>query len=201
MPANIPTTKFRNIPLATATTAVDTKSERAGVVSGESVVSTGGGNEWDFASVNISGGAANSAVRTIFWDVTYANGNDTVDNFKFWLPTATNGFEMASDMLFTTLSFDDVGTTTNVSDVYAANATVGSYNGWAVIPASEPSQNVYSAVDTTSIAITGVTTSGEASEVVAIAAYFAIADEETTGTYRGTTSGYELQCAFKFDFS
>lgn len=200
MPANIPTTKFRNIPTSTATTNLNTKSKRASAVSGESTVSTGNGNEWDFGSVNISSGAANSSVKMIFWNVTYANGNDTVDNFKFWL--SSNGFDqVGSIMKHTDLSFADVGTTTNVDNVYVQNATTGSYT-WTTTPEAEPGgQNVNSAVDATSIAITGVTTTGEASEVVAIAAHFAVADEETTGTYKGTTTGYELQCSFKFDFS
>lgn len=200
MPANIPTTKFRNIPISTATTALNTKSKRASAVAGEATVSTGNGNEWDFGSVNISSGAANSAVRMIFWNVTYANGNDTADNFKFWL--SSEGFDQgATVMKYTDLSFADVGTTVNVNSVYVQNAVVGSYT-WTNADASEPgAQNVHSAVDATSIAITGVTTTGEASEVVAIASYFAVADEETTGTYKGTTTGYELQCSFKFDFS
>lgn len=200
MPANTPTSQFRNIPISTATTDLDTKSKRASSVAGQSTVSTGNGNEWDFGSVNISAGAADSAVRMLFWNITYANGNDTADNFKFWL--SSNGFDQAgSIMKYTDLSFADVGTTTNVNSVYVQNAVVGSYN-WTTTDESEPgAQNVHSAVDATSISITGVTTSGEASEVVAIASYFVVADEETTGTYKGTTTGYELQCSFKFDFS
>lgn len=201
MAANAPTTVFRNIPTSTLTTAVDTKSERATLSTGNAV-STGNGNEWDFGSVNISNGAADSGVRMLFWKVTYANGNDTVDNFKFWLSQL--GFDQAaSQMKYVSLSFADTGTTTNNHNVYVANATTGTYN-WqtATEGVTEPgSQNVFGALDTTSFSITGVTTTGEASEVVAIASYFAIADEETTGTYKGTTANYELRCSFKFDFS
>jgi len=200
MAANTPTVEFRSIPVATATTALDTKSERALAVSGQSGVTTGVGHEWDFGTVDISGGQADSGVRMLFFDVTFANGNTSADNFKFWL--SSNGFDQAgSVMKFVDLSFADTGTTTNVDEVYVAGATVGSYT-FASVPEAEPgAQNVNAADDTTSIAITGVTTTGEASEVVAIASYFAIADEETSGTYKGTDSGYELRCSFKLDFS
>jgi hypothetical protein len=45
-----PTTRFRLIPQNTAVAAVDTAAERLAAIAGESVVSTGGGNEADFGT-------------------------------------------------------------------------------------------------------------------------------------------------------
>ena len=57
-----PTTRFRLIPNTTATADIDTAAERLAAIAGESVKSTGAGNEADFGTVDISAGAANSGV-------------------------------------------------------------------------------------------------------------------------------------------
>ncbi|MCJ8328330.1 MAG: hypothetical protein MJK08_14660, partial [Campylobacterales bacterium] len=87
----IPTTRFREIPNNTATTAVDTTAERLAAIAGESTVSTGSGNEADFGTVDISSGAADSSVLTLLWDVTADGGNTSVDTFKLWL--SSNGWD------------------------------------------------------------------------------------------------------------
>ena len=189
-----PTTRFRKIPLATAATAVDTAAERLAAIASEAVVSTGSGNEADFGTVDISAGAADSAVQTILWDVTADGGNTAVEAFKLWL--SSNGFDQAASVIkMRPLSGADQVSPTNTAN-YVANAVVGSYT-WADMPESEPgAQNVWPSDEGTSMALS--TTSDD---VVMWAMYAAIAASETTGTYRGTEAGYELQFSFKYSYS
>lgn len=189
-----PTTRFRKIPLATAAAAVDTAAERLAAIASEAVVSTGSGNEADFGTVDISAGAADSAVQTILWDVTADGGNTVVEAFKLWL--SSNGFDQAASVIkMRPLSGADQVSPTNTAN-YVANAVVGSYT-WADMPESEPgAQNVWPSDEGTSMALS--TTSDD---VVMWAMYAAIAASETTGTYRGTEAGYELQFSFKYSYS
>lgn len=190
----VPTTRFRLIPNATATTAVDTAAERLAAIAGESVISTGGGNEADFGTVDISGGAANSSVVTMHWDVTADGGNTLVETFKLWM--STNGFDQAGSICnFQALSGADQATPTNTEN-YVASAVVASYT-WGAMPESEPGgQNVYPSDEGTSMALS--TTSDD---TIMWAMYLAIAASETTGTYSGTTAGYELQYSHKYSYS
>jgi hypothetical protein len=190
----IPTTRFREIPNNTATTAVDTAAERIGVISGEAVVSTGAGNEADFGTVDISAGAADSGVLTILWDVTADGGNTTVDTFKLWL--SSNGFDQAGTVAkFIALSGADQGTPTNTEN-YIADATTGSYT-FVNMPESEPgSQNVYPSDEGSSMAL-----STASDDAIMWAEHVAVAASETTGTYKGTDAGFEFQHSFKFSFS
>lgn len=198
-----PTTQFRNIPISTAETDLNTKTKRTSAISGESSVSTGAGNEWDFGTVDISGGANQSAVKMLFWNITANGGNTTADNFKIWL--SSSGFDQAGTTLYMSsfgdgstnsgLSFGDVGTNNDTQE-YVANATLGTYN-WTAFYESDPGAlNVFCAEDDNSLDISTVP-----SDVVAVAAYLNVADNETTGTYKGTDTGYEFQGSFKFDYS
>ena len=188
-----PTTRFRLIPQATATTAVDTTAERLAEIASQSVVSTGSGNEVDFGTVDIPGGAANSGVKTVLWDVTADGGNTSVDTFKLWL--SSNGFDQAgSVMKFQPLSGAD-GTPSSTEE-YVADGVVASYT-WATLDESEPAtQNVFPTDEGSSMALS--TTSDD---VIMWAMYLAIADNETTGTYKGTDADYQLQMSFKFSYS
>lgn len=189
-----PTTRFRVIPNATATTAVDTAAERLAAIASQTVVSTGEGNEADFGTVDISGGAANSGVLTLLWDVTADGGNTTVETFKLWL--SSNGFDQAGSVIkLQALSGADQGSP-SATENYVADAVVGSYT-WGDMPESEPeTQNVYPSDEGSSMAL-----STTADDVIMWAMYAAIAASETTGTYTGTTSGYELQFSFKYSYS
>ena len=190
----VPTTRFRDIPNDTATTAVDTAAERLAAITGESVISTGEGNEIDFGTIDISGGANNSGVQTMHWDVTADGGNTTVDTFKLWL--SDNGFDQAGSVIkMQPLSGADQGTPVNTEN-YIANAVVGSYT-WGDMPETEPgSINVWPSDEATSMVLS--TTSDD---TVMWAMYAAIASGETTGTYKGTDAGYELQMSFKYAYS
>lgn len=190
----IPTTRFRLIPNNTATTAVDTAAERLAAITGESVVSTGAGNEADFGTVDISGGANDSSVLTLLWDVTADGGNTTVDTFKLWL--SSNGFDQAGTVVkFAALSGADQGTPTNTQN-YVQSATTASYT-FVNMPESEPgSQNVYPSDEGTSM-----TLSTTSDDVIMWAMYVAVAAGETTGTYKGTDTGFEFQHSFRFSFS
>lgn len=190
----VPTTQFRTFPNTTATADVDTAAERLAAIAGESVVSTGVGNELDFGTVDISGGAANSAVKHLMWNVTADGGNTTVEDFRFWL--SSNGWDQAGTVLkMQPVSGADQGSPSNTEN-YVANAVVGSYT-WVTAPEADPgSQNVYPSDEGSNMALS--TTSDD---VVMIALYVACASGETTGTYKGADSGYEFRKSFKYSYS
>jgi len=203
---NAPTTYFRDVDITSAATTFDSLSKRGAYLG--TVVNNGGSNPWDFGTVDISmlsAGVTFSVVKNLMWRVSPNgdNGNDVCDNFKFWV--SREGFESTSTRInFQSLS-DLAGSTETNTDGYVANAITTSYTftaGPGDGTTAEPStQNVYAADDTASVSLTGVQ-SGATSEAVWIAAYYDVADNETTGTYEGTaTAGYELVCSFKFDYS
>jgi len=189
-----PTTRFRKIPQATTVEAVNTDAERLAEISSQSVVSTGEGNEADFGTVDISSGAANSDVQTILWDVTADGGNTTVEAFMLWL--SDNGFDQGGSVVkMQPLSGADQESASNTEN-YIANGVVGSYT-WGDMPEADPdAQNVYPTDEGSSMVLSTV-----ADDVIMWAMYAAIAASETTGTYKGTTSGYELQFSFKYSYS
>lgn len=189
-----PTTRFRTFPNTVTVAELDTAAERLASIAGQSVVSTGVGNELDFGTVDISGGAANSAVKHLVWDVTADGGNTTVEDFRFWL--SSNGWDQAGTVLkMQPVSGGDQGSPSNTEN-YVVNAVVGSYT-WATAPETDPgSQNVYPSDEGSSMALS--TTSDD---VVMIALYVAVAASETTGTYKGTDSGYEFQSSFRYSYS
>lgn len=190
----VPTTRFRTIPLTTAVTALDTAAERLAAISGETVVSTGGGNELDFGTVDISGGAADSVVQTSHWDVTADGGNTSVDTFLFWL--SLNDWDIAGTTLeFQALSGADQGSP-SLTENYVVNAVVGSYT-WSTAPESEPGAiNLFPSDEGSSMAL--ATTSDD---TIMWASYVTVAAGETTGTYAGTTASFNFQHSFKFSFS
>ena len=189
-----PTIRFRLIPNNTAATALNTPAKRKGVISGESVKSTGAGNEADFGLVDISGGAANSGVLHLLWDVTADGGNTLADTFKLWL--SSNGFDQAGSVIkVQPVSGSDQGSP-SLTENYIQNAVVGSYT-WATMVEAEPGAiNIYPTDEGSSMVLS--TTSDDA---ILWAMYAAIAASETTGTYKGTDAGYELQFSFKYTYS
>ena len=189
-----PTTRFRTFPNSTATTAVDTAGERLAAIASQSVISTGAGNELDFSTVDISGGAANSGVAHVLWDVTADGGNTTVSTFLFWL--SSNGWDQAGTVLkFQAVSGADQGSPSNTEN-YVADAVVGSYT-WATAPEAEPGgANLYPSDEGSDMALS--TTSDDC---LFWAEYVAVAASETTGTYKGTDSGYEFQHSLKYSYS
>jgi len=189
-----PTTRFRVIPNDTSADDLNTEAKRLGAISEQTVVSTGGGNEADFGLVDISEGAANSGVLTLLWDVTADGGNTAVETFKFWL--ASNGFVQATSAIkFRALSGADQ-TGASATENYAANATTESYS-FADLDESEPaSANLFPTDEGASMVLS--TTSDDA---LMWAMYAAIASGETTGTYKGLDSGYELRFNLKYSYS
>ncbi len=189
-----PTARFRLIPQATAVAAIGTPAERLAAIADQSVISTGEGNEADFGIIDISAGAANSGVLTMLWDITADGGNTLVENFKLWMNS--NGFDQVDSVCkLRALSGADQDTP-SLTENYIANGVVGSYS-WGDMPESEPgAQNVYPSDEGSSMAL-----STTADDVILWAMYLAIAAEETTGTYKGLTSGYELQFSFKYAYS
>lgn len=189
-----PTARFRLIPQDTTVAAVDTAAERLAAIAGQSIVSTGDGNESDFGTVDISGGAANSNVLTLLWDITADGGNTLCETFKLWL--SSNGFDQAGSICkVQPLSGGDQGAP-SLTENYIVNAVVGSYT-WATMVEAEPGAiNIWPTDEATSMALS--TTSDDA---IMWAMYLAVASGETTGTYKGTDAGYELQFSFKYSYS
>ena len=189
-----PTTRFRLIPNNTAVAALDSTAERLAAIADESVKSTGVGNEADFGTVDISSGAANSGVLTLLWDVTADGGNTLAETFKLWL--SSNGFDIAGSVVkVQPLSGGDQGAP-SLTENYIANAVVGSYT-WATMVEAEPGAiNIWPSDEGTSMAL-----STASDDVIMWAMYLAIAANETTGTYKGTDVGMELQFSFKYSYS
>ena len=189
-----PTVRFRTFPITVSVAELDTAGERLAAIAGQSVISTGEGNELDFGTVDISAGAANSLVKMLVWDITADGGNTLVEDFLFWL--SSNGFDQAGTVVkFQPISGDDQGTPSNTEN-YIVNAVVGSYT-WATLDESEPgAQNVYPTDEGTSMVL-----STTADDVVMVALYVVVADNETTGTYKGTDAGNEFQYSFKYSYS
>ena len=190
----IPTVRFREIPNNTPEISVDTAGERLSTISGEAVRSTGSGNEADFGVVDISEGAANSGVLTMLWDITADGGNTLVENFKLWL--SSNGFDQAASVIkFIPLSGADQATPSDTEN-YIVDASVASYS-FVDMPEAEPgAQNVYPSDEGSDMVLS--TTSDD---VVMWAMYAAIGDNETTGSYYGLKTDFELQFSFKYSYS
>lgn len=191
-----PTTQFRLIPQSTTVAALDTAAKRTAAIAGQSILSTGIGNEADFGEVDISAGAANSGVLTILWNVTVNGGNTLAQTFKLWL--SDNGFDIAGSVVkVQPLSGDDPGPGVNTED-YVINGVVGSYT-WATSVESVPGAiNVWDSNEDTSV---DITTPGTTDDAIMWAWYLAIADGETTGIYKGTDAGYEIQFSYKYSYS
>lgn len=189
-----PTARFRTFPITVAVAALDTAAERLAAIAGQSVISTGGGNELDFGTIDISGGSANSLVKMLVWDITADGGNTLAETFLFWM--SSNGFDQAGTVLkYQAISGGDQGAPSNTEN-YIVNAVVGSYT-WGTLDESEPgAQNVYPSDEGASMVL-----STAADDVIMIALYAVIAASETTGTYKGTDTGYEFQYSFKFAYS
>lgn len=189
-----PTTRFRVIPQDTPVLDIDTAAERLATITGQSVVSTGAGNEVDFGTVDISSGAENSDVKTVLWDVTADGGNTAVEDFRLWCSTI-DFTEVASVVKVQPLSgADNSGPIT--TENYVVNGAVGSYT-WADMDESLPgAQNVWPTDEGTSMVL-----STASDDVVMWAMYLAIAAGEVTGTYSGTTASYGLQFSFRYSYS
>jgi len=194
-----PSTRFRTIPNSTDTTAINLKSERLANISGQAIVSTGDGNEADFGTVDISGGAANSAVVHVLWDVTADGGNATVETFKFW--NNLEGFDIAGSKC----RYQAVGGIDNTSPVnnenYVLNAVVGSYT-WGDSPTSEPGAiNLWPTTPPSGTEDTSMALSTTSDDVIMWANYIAIAAGETPGTYKNEDAGFQLQFTLKYTYS
>ena len=188
-----PTGRIRLIPQNTAVAAIDTPAERLAAIVGQSIISTGIGNEANFGTLDISGGAVNSGVLTLLWDIIADGGFTVVDTFKQWL--SSNGFDIAGTVAKVQPLCGDDGTPVN-TEKYIADGVVGSYT-WATMDESEPgAQNVWPTDEGTNMALS--TTSDD---VVLFAVYLAIAAGETPGIYKGTDADYQLQFSFKFAYS
>jgi len=188
-----PTTRFRLIPQATTVAAVDIAAERLAAIAGQGEVSTGAGNEADFGTVDISGGVANSSVLTLLWDVTADGGNTLVETFKLWM--SSNGFDIAGSVCKVQPLCGDDGTPVN-TEKYKANAGTGDYTFASMVESEPGAINIWPTDEGTSMAL-----STASDDVIMWAMYLAIAAGETTGTYKGTDAGMELQFSFKYSYS
>lgn len=190
-----PTTRFRLVPQNTTVEALNTTAERLAAIAGQSIVSTGVGNEADFGIVDISAGVANSGVLTLLWDVTANGGNTLVDTFKLWL--SSNGFDLAGSIAkLQPLSGGDQGAP-SLTENYVADAVVASYTSWVTMPETQPGAiNLWPTDEGASMALPAAS-----DDVIMWAMYLIIADGETTGIYKGTDASMELQFSFKYSYS
>lgn len=193
-----PTVKFRVIPQNTPQGSVDAVGERLGDISGQSIVSTGAGNEANFGNVDISGGAEDSGILTMLWNIEDDGGNTLVETFMLWL--SDNGFDIVGSVIkVQPLAGDDNASPGPNMENYVVSAVLGSYT-WADMDETEPAGiNLWPTDEGTSMVCPG--TNGKSDDAIMWAMYAAIAAGETTGIYKGTDVGYELQFSFKFSYS
>lgn len=196
----VPTSRFRSFPSTDAATAFDTEAERKGALTGDATITSGsppaGGGAIDFGIIDISGGAANSAVINLRWDITADGGNTLAEDFRFWFPTADDGFDQAGTLLKEERLSGADQASASLTENYIQNAVVGSYS-WQTAASSDPgSINAWPSDEGTSMVLS--TTSDD---VVAWALYHAIASGETTGTYEAATSGFEYRLTFQYSYS
>ena len=190
-----PVTQFRLIPNDTAEVALNTKAKRIDVIGGTSVLSTGGGNEADFGTVDISSGAENSDVLTVMWNVTDVDGNTVLETFKLWL--SSNDFDIEGSVIKVQPLSGADQVAEDDTENYTVDAVIGDYT-WATMVEAEPEAiNLWPSDEATSMGVDGI----KSEDAVFWAMYAAIADGETTGTYAGTTADYELQLSFKYSYS
>lgn len=194
-----PDTAVRVVPQDTAAAALDTAGKRTAIATGY-LVTTGAGNEADFGSIDISGGAANSGVLTALWKVTNAQGNTLVDNARLWLATAPGWDQAASVVKVQPLSGDDEAAPANTEN-YIVNGVVGNYTWATMDEGADPGQNMWSCGTDDTQTSHDITTPGTTDDVYMWAWYCAIAASETLGTYQGVVSGLELQFSFKYEYS
>ena len=153
----VPTHRLRQFDGSEATTSFNSEALRKGALTGDATVNHGsppsGGAPLDFGTVDISGGAANSTVKNIRWDVTADGGNTACSDFKLWILPADFGFTGGTtDTKFQPISGSDQGAPSN-TDNYVQNAVVGSYT-WATVPTSEPgSINLWPSDEDTSMVL------------------------------------------------
>lgn len=194
-----PTVEFWLVPPATAEADVNTPAKRTALETG-SELSTGAGNEADFGTVDISAGAANSAVVTVAWKATANGGNTAIDNGRLWLATAPGWAQAASVVNVQPLSGADEVSVTNTEN-YTVSAGTGDYTWAEMDEGADPGQNMWKAGPDDTVTALDITTPGTSDDVYFWAFYCAIASGETTGTYTALDSGYELQFSLKFEYS
>jgi hypothetical protein len=192
-----PTTKFRTFPNdSNSVTATNTPAKRVGTITGEDEVSTGAGEEADFGTVDISGGANTSALIYMLWDVDNNGGNTLISDMRLWL--ASNGFDQAgSNIQWVELCGDEISTPTNCEKI-VNSGTTASYTEATLDESLPGAQNQYAADDTATI---DVTTLGTTDDACMWSWYANIAASETTGTYKGLDSMFELRFNFRYSFS
>jgi hypothetical protein len=120
--------------------------------------------------------------------------NTLAETFKLWL--SDNGFDIAGSVCkVQPLSGADQGGAA-LTENYKANAGTGDYTFASMVEAEPGAINVWPTDEGTSMAL-----STASDDVVMWAMYLAIASGETTGTYKGTDAGMELQYSFKYSYS
>ena len=195
----VPTTEFLAFTDASViATDVNTVAKRKGTpgLTGEETVSTGAGNELDFSTVDISGGAADSIVRHCIWKMTANGSNTQADTWLIWL--SSNGWDQAGTVAkFQEISGADNGAPSN-TETYITNAVVGSYTWTTMLEVEGSAHTLYQNDETATMDITTIDTTDD---TVFWANYVAVAASETTGTYKGTDASYEFQYSFKYSYS
>jgi len=195
-----PTTAFKTFDRTVALTALDTAAERISYFNATMTAVDTGANPLDFGTVDISGGAANSLVFYLCWKASANGGNTTADNFRVWYETTSPddwGFTLAgTDLKQQGIRFEASGA--GSGELYTVNAVTGTYTWADVDVAGAPAQNAWSGADALSVDITTIDTSDD---IVCLAQYLAVADNEVTGTYTGTTAGKEFRGSFRYDYS
>lgn len=196
-----PTTEFRALSNALATTALDTAAERKTAAAAGTLVDASGSNPWDFGLVSIAGAVAavRSLVKHLVFHCTNYQGNTQLSNFRAWFVTGVGGWgfdQAGSRFQYRALRYESGAN----GQAYVQNADETSYGGhaaWDVmaVQANAPAQNLYAGNGATSFA------TGATDDVVGMQALLEVDPAETSGTYLGVTAGYEFRLSLRFDYN
>jgi hypothetical protein len=200
-----PTIRLRGFAFDETDEAINSPAERLAALGSDYPVTAGtppgAGNELDFGIIDISGGAANSVVQNIRFDITLDQGNTLIEDLKLFLLVADNGFS-ATTVFFTDgglhSSLEDPNTNTSLYVFEADDTDYSGSPGWLAVPATEPgSLNLYAPDDSTSLTLTG----DAANDTIMWANYLAVGGGEVTGTYVADSSGKEFRYSITYSYS
>ena len=201
---SVPTTKFtvllNNGDLITSTA---TPALRRAAITGEVTKSTGGGNEVDFGSVDITGGPADSDLWHTTFRVLTNGSNTTVDNVRLWV--STEGLDQALSVgRFRALSGSDETTATNTQNIKATNPVIIADYTFADMDTADSgagTNNMWSPGPSDDVTSMDITTIGSTDDMYLWVFYIHVDSGETLGTYSGLTASFELQFSFLYEYT
>ncbi len=198
-----PIIEFRQFSLGVSDTAINTPLKRVGALTGDNVIDDGGGGgaELDFGIVDISSGAADSALIPARLLFTNNSGNTLVEDFELFLLTADYGFTLANTDV--NMTEDGIGssadTNANTQLWDDTSPDIASYTWSELSPTETGTLNLRPAgTDGTSIDITTLATTDDG---ILWVNYIHVEILEETGTYKAADAGKQFRYSLTYSYS